>query len=341
VLIALYLCSTLLVVVYQYHHRRWRVAAGLAVAALAASIAMTTFWPWRFARGELVRPGAWGPGVAVAHDPSWGLTVSDVFNVSRQMGERWRRLNARITVSGIPPQMMVQSIGIRSTLRFRDGSVAESGQVGGHWFRFSRTAAEAALGARILATGDFSNRADRSTVITLLDRELVSHRGQSGRLESDIDVRVTQMRQAGTLQLTPGTVIDRGTSRLEIAAVQRAPDSLNVVIRRWRVEPAFSTGPFLEQYFALRRRSSGEALMGGVDNSWRLGGGGGLIPLPVGSGGFSVGSLYVRFPGPGFGIPPGIDIGSFDDAELVVLEVVPAGVVTRRLVLDPFVVPAS
>jgi len=335
-----YLCAAFSVVVYQYHRRRWRVAAGLAVAGLAASVAMAAFWPWPFARGELVRAGAWASGVAVAHDPSWGTRVSDVVNVSRQMGERWRRLNARVTLSGIPPQMMVRTLGIRSTMQFPDGSTVESGQAGGYWTQFSQTAAEAALKARVLATGDFSERADWSPMITIRDQDLIPHRGQAGRLESDIDVHVWQLREIGTLPLTPGASIDRGISRLEIAGVQRGTDSHNVVIRHWRAEPPFSANSNNEQLFALRRRSGGEALMGGVDNSWQLGGGGGLIPVPVDSGGFSVGALYLRFPGPGYGIPKDLDIASFDDAELVVLEMAPAGVVTRRLTIDPFVVPA-
>jgi hypothetical protein len=95
--------------------------------------------------------------------------------------------------------------------------------------------------------------------------------------------------------------------------------------------------------------------MGGTDNSWQLGRRpnaavlllavpfgmiGTPIPFVFGSEGFSVGTLYLRFPGPGYGIPKDLDLGSFDDAELVVLEMAPAGVVTRRLTIDPFVVPA-
>jgi hypothetical protein len=238
--------------------------------------------------------------------------------------------------------MTVQSVGSRSRLQFPDGSVVESGQWGGYQFGFTMAAAEAALGARILATRDvYSQRPGWSPVITTREPEFIRNRGRSGRLEADIDLVVTQLREVGTLPLTPGVSIDRGMSRLEVAAVQRGPDTQNVVIRRWRAHSPLSTERALEQFFALRRRSSGEALMGGIDNSWRLGDGGGLIPLPVVSGGFSVGSLYLRFPGSGFGIPPNLDIASFDDAELVVLEVVPAGVVTRHVVIDPFVVPAS
>ena len=96
--------------------------------------------------------------------------------------------------------------------------------------------------------------------------------------------------------------------------------------------------------------------MGGVENGWQLNGRPnapsmlfGTLPLignrnplffPFIDAGFSVGTSYLRFPGRGFGIVPNLDVASFDDAELVVLETVSAGVVTRHLTIDPFVVPA-
>lgn len=356
VMIATYLCVAFSVVVYQYHHRRWRVAAGLAVAGLAATVVVTTFWPWSFARSEQVRAGAWASSVAVAHDPSWGTKVSDVVNVSRQMGVRWRRVSARYVVSGLPPQMTVQSTGIRSRLRFPDGSALESGDRGYFGWNFSPAAAEAALGTRVLVTHDFDRPAEWSPIITVRDRELMPHRGRSGRLDADIDVRVMQMRVVASLPLRPGASVDRGTSRLEIAAVQQGADGSNVVVRRWRVQSPLSVEPNLEEYFALRSRSRGEALMGGVDNSWRLGRRpnaavlllgvpfamiGTPLPFVFVSEGFSVGTLYLRFPGTGFGIPKDLDISSFKDAELVVLETAPAGLVTRRLTIDPFEVPAK
>ena len=339
VMIATYLCAAFSVVVYQYHRRRWRVAAGLAVAGLAATIISTTFWPWPFARSEEVRAGTWASSVAVAHDPSWGTKISDVVNVSRQMGERWRWVTARFTVSGLPPEMTVQSTGIRSRLQFPDGSALEGGGEGGFGSTFSLAAAEAVLGSRVLVTHDFDRPPEWSPMISVRDRELLPRRGQSGRLDADIDIHVMQMREVATVPLMPGVSVDRGTSRLDVTAVQLGVDSLNVVIQRWHVQSPLSVDPYVQEFFALRRRSTGEALMGGVDNSWQLGGNGGLIPLPVG--GFSVGLLYLRFPGPGYGIPNDLDIASFDDAELVVLEMAPAGVVTRRLTIDPFVVPAK
>ena len=90
--------------------------------------------------------------------------------------------------------------------------------------------------------------------------------------------------------------------------------------------------------------------MGGVENRWQVGGRPtvvmALLGIPFGfagwgSGGFSVETMHLRFPGRGYGEPSPLDPSWFDDAELVVLETRPAGFVSRRLTLDPFGVPAT
>ena len=119
-------------------------------------------------------------------------------------------------------------------------------------------------------------------------------------------------------------------------------------MRRWRTQSPLSPVPAPQQSFALRRRSSGEALMAGVENNWEANSRPSapmmLLRMPLlmmdrGISllflreGFSVGTLYLRFPGRGFGKAPPLDPTWFDDAELVVLEMAPAGVVTRRLTM--------
>jgi len=358
-LMAVYLCAATSVVVYQYRHRRWRVAAGLAVAGLAATVVVPLLWPWPFARGEQVQPGAWASNVSVVHDPSWETKLSDVRNVSRPMREAWRQVSAHIKVSGIPPQITVRSIGIRSTLQFPDGTAVESSQSGGFgsFAGAAVTTVEAAVGARILSTRDLSEPVERWTpMITIGQQDFVRHRGRSGRLEANLDLIATEMREVATLRLMPGVALDGAVSRLEIVAVQRGTDtdSREVVIRRWRTQSPLSVEREPDRFFALRRRSSGEALMAGVENSWQAGSRpnatGMFLSLPfamVGRGffygreGFSVGTIYLRFPGRGFGKAPPLNPGWFDEAELVVLESASAGVVTRRLVIEEFVVPAN
>ena len=188
------MCGTL-GIVYQYRHRRWRVAAGLAVAGLAATVVVPLLWPWSFARGEQIQPGTWAPNIAVVHDPSWKTKSSDVRNVSRPLREAWRQVSAHIELSGMPPQVLVRSVGIRSTLQFPDGTAVESSQSGG-FVTYNEPAAEAALGARILSSREVSEPRERWTpMITIREQDFVRHRGQSGRLEANIDLMATEMRE--------------------------------------------------------------------------------------------------------------------------------------------------
>ena len=357
VMIVVYLAAALSVVVYQYRHRRRWVAVWLTVAGLAATVVAPMIWPFPFARSEQIRAGAWASQVAVVHDPSWGTKLTDVVNVSRQLRNSWRRVNAKLTVSGVPQHVSVRSLGIRARLRFPDGSTIESSDRGGFGSVFSARAAQAALGARLLVNpGFFEEGDDWTPMIMLTEQQFLRHRGQTGRLEATIDLITAQMREVGTLRLMPGASLDRGGSRLEIAAVQRATDGRTVVIRQRNIQPLLSVGVTPETHYAVRRRSSGEALMGGTENSWEVGSRpsaailllgrpiammGGNILLAFTRNGFTVETRYHRFPGRGFGKAPPLDPSWFDDAELVVLQTESAGVVSKQLVIENLVVPAN
>lgn len=356
VMMVTYLSAALMVVIYQYRRRRRHVAVWLAVAGLVGTAVVPRIWPFSFpfAQAAPVRAGAWASDAVVVHDPSWGTKVTEVTNVSRQLRNAWRRLNAHLTVSGVPPRIAVESLGIRSRLQFSDGVVVESSQVGwlGDPFTGYRAAAET-LGARILTTYDLTDRAERWTpMVTLTEREFLPLRGRTGRLEATIDVIPTQTRELGRLPLTPGASLDAGTSRIELAAVQQGTDGRTVIVRRVTADSLFSTTstPTWGQSFALHRRSTGEALMGGGGNSWRVtsrpnaadvGWAGALSMLLGVGGGFSIETLYLRFLGGELGKAPLLEPSWFDDADLVVLQTESAGVVTKQIVIENFAVPAN
>ena len=97
--------------------------------------------------------------------------------------------------------------------------------------------------------------------------------------------------------------------------------------------------------------------MGGEETAWPMGGRGNaamsLLRLPLammgfggygfsstsGGGGFSAATMFLRFPGRGFGKAPRLDPAWFDEAELVVLETVTDGVVTRPLTIENLAIP--
>lgn len=355
VMLVVYVCAALAVIIYQYRYRRWRMAAGLAVTGVAAAIVVPLLWPWPFARGEEARPGAWTAGAAAAHDPSWGTLLSDVERFGR--GPARRHVNARVTLSGMPPEVMMQSIGVRSRLQFEDGTAIESSQRGGFGSSFTTAAAQAALaGVEVLNPLEaFDQREAWTPMVTLTEEEFASYRGRPGRLDANVDFHLTRTREVGVLPLMPGAAMGDRVSRIEIVATQRRTDSRDVTLRQWQARSPLSTDPPGQQrLFVLRHRSGRQALMGGQDTAWPIGSWGSsptaLLRFPfammgvgvsaaAGGGGFSAATLFLRFPGRGFGKAPRLDAAWFDEAELVVLETVPEGVVTRSLTIEPFVVP--
>ena len=353
-----YLCAALSVVVYQYRHRRWRMAARLAVAGLAAAVVVPMLWPWPFARGEEIRAGAWASTAAAVHDPSWGTEVADVDRFGR--GAPRRHVNARVTLSGTPPDVTVQSIGVRSRLQFDEGTVVESGQMGGYGASFTSSVIEAALGGvALLNPVEVSDQRPAWTpLITLTEEEFVRYRGRSGRLDANVDFHLVRTREVGSLPMMPGAAIGDDVSRIEIVATQRRTDGREITLRRWASRSPLSTEQGAQRLFALRHRARREALMGGEETMWPTGGRGNaamlLLRLPIammgmgfsvaadsGGGGFSAATAFLQFPGRSFGKAPRLDPAWFDEAELVVLETVSAGVVTRALAIGEFVVPVQ
>jgi hypothetical protein len=128
VMLAMYLCTGLAVVAYQYHRRGRQGAALLAGAGLAATLVVPQIWPWSFARAEGYEPGTWAATAAAVHDPSWDIEGA----VPPGRGASGRRLMARVTLSGAPPEITVASTGVRGTLRMPDGAVIESGHQSDH-----------------------------------------------------------------------------------------------------------------------------------------------------------------------------------------------------------------
>jgi hypothetical protein len=361
VMLTVYLCAALAVIIYQYRRRRWRAAIGLSVAGLAATVVVPLVWPWSFARGEEIRPGAWAAGVTAVHDPSWGTEVSDVDRFGR--GVPRRHVNARVTLSGVPPEVTVQSVGVQGALRFPDGTVIESSQSGGFGSSFMTTTLEAALGGIELLNPleVFDQHRAWLPMVTLTEDEFLRYRGRPGRLTATVDFHLIRTREVGTLPVTPGAALDDGVSRLEVVAVRRRADSRGITVRRWRAQSPLSTErQTYQRWYALRHRTRGEALMGSVETQWPMSGRGNaalaLLGVPFremgmgvgisiasegggGGGGFSAATEFLRFPGRSSGEAPRLAEAWYDGTEIVVIEAAPDGVVTRPLTIDNFVIP--
>jgi hypothetical protein len=353
VMLAVYAAAALTVVLYQYRYRRWRTATALAIAGFAATIVVPLLWPWSFARGEDVRPGPWAATANLVYDPSAGARVTPPVRARR--GGFRRQVEAHVTLTGLPQPIAVQWVGVRSRLRFPDGASIESSQLGYPGLS-SQPAVIAALGGpHLLGSGDVP-APQWVPMVTLTDDQYARYRGQSGEFVADVDVQLVRTREVGVLRLASGAAFDDGVSRIEIVTLARRAEGRDLTLRRWRARSLLSPERSTSRMFALRHRRRGEALLGSVDFSnvsdpplgsspamerlrFPLGVLMGLYAAaPIGDG-FSAGTTFVRFPSPNAKLAP-IDPAWFDEAELVVLDTEEAGIATRQLAIDPFVLPA-
>lgn len=351
-----FVCAALAVVVYQYRQRRRAVAIGLTVAGAVLTVAVPALWPWSFARGELIQPGEWAARASAVHDASWGIEAVELPRL--RGGEARRQINLRITLSDVPADVTVQRIGIRSRLRLEDGTVVESSGMGGYTPSRRSSVLSAALGgATMLVSVDATySRESWTPVLHLPEQEFLRHRGRSGRLDMTLDFYVTRTREAGVLPISRGAALDRGVSRVEVLEVLRAGDRPLVTIRQWRARSPFTVSGSVEREYALRHAARNEALPAGIENGAPIGSrGNGLasvlrVPFRTmgvgvdvysggGGAGFSASTLFLRFPGRGYGEPPELPASWYDEAELVVLETESPAVVSKQLTIENFTIP--
>lgn len=350
VMYVFYISAALAVVVFQYRHRRWRAATALAVAGLVGTMVVPTMWPWRFARGEEISPDPGGAGAMITHDPSWGTQLSDVGRFGRGLPRRY--VNARLTLTGLRPQLTTSVAVVQATLRFPDGKTIESSQPVSFEPSEQKDRFEAVLGgARLMATREqYEN--GWTPLMKLTENEFAAHRGQRGRLDAEIDLYLQRTRELAVLPLTPGSAFDDGMSRLEVVGAQRRTGGRDITIRHWKAQPLIPGAPDRLISFALRHRGRREALIGRVEYGWSIGRANPFsfqgMPLVIAGGasgqafggGFYATTAFVRFPAPGVKAPP-LEPKWLEEAEFVLLETVPAGVVTRRVTIDPFLVPLN
>jgi hypothetical protein len=347
---ATFIVASLAVVVYQYRRRRRVVGIGMAAVGVLATVAAPALWPWSFARGDAIQPGEWAAQASAVHDPSWGIEAIELN--STRGGPPRRQINAKVTLSDVPSQVSIQRVGLRSQLRFDDGTVLESSQMGGYSVGPRTAVLQSALGgARVLVSVDASYPRERWTpVLHLSEPDFIRYRGRPGRLDMSVDFHVRRTREAGVLPLTAGATLDRGVSRVEILAVLPGTESTVLTVRAWRARAPFETVPGVEREYALRHRARNEALPAGIENASPIGGrvtalmpfarlGGVAIDRTGEGGGFSAQTVVLRFPGRGYGEPPPLPTSWYDEAELVILETEPAGVVTKQLTIENFTIP--
>ena len=359
----IFVVAALAMIIYQYRNRRWITAAGLGAVGVMALFTVPYVWPWSFARPAELDPGSW------AHDTTRTFAVLDRSSppevtqesVFRRDSLPARQIHARVRLTGMPEDFAVQNIAARATLGLPSGVTLQSAQMAGFSARFElraggaetpRRPLQAVLGnVRLLAEPEQSDFESWPGLLTLSEEAYARHRGEMGRLEALLDFHLTRSHLVGILPLDAGAAIDRTFSRIEVVDVRQRLDGIVIAVRHWRTESALSLESHSEYEFVLRNRARAEALTGSREpwgSSGLHGGSSSIAMLPLimldsASRGFIVQHEALHFPSR-MSRPdatrPRLDAAWLADAELVVVERVYAGRVTRTLTAEDFPIPA-
>jgi hypothetical protein len=342
------------VIVYQYRYRRVGRALTLAAIGVIAVYMIPDVWPWSFARAaprETAAPPPDAPDLTVSLDAATPR-VTDAFAISHRTSAR-KDVAVHAVVSGVPSEFIVRTVVPRSRLEFPAGVVLQIesrrwtamaiGNVGRS--PTGRTSSmEAALGARLLTRNDAAESAwsqQWPVVLKVADDEFARYRRQRGRLDADIAMLFERAIVRAMLPLADRATITLGDARVSIVGVIRRATGCTVLLRRAFTESLFTLPRYRNIVYALRNLSRGEA----VEADAR----------PLADEGFSTGPWFLQSPrigGRGFVLeqyelvfPPNrasetsqVDLDSswLAAAELVMLETIPAGRISRRVTVEGF-----
>jgi hypothetical protein len=351
----LIVCTALAVIVYQYRKRRPARALAIAGAGLVLAIVVADRWPWSFAvfpRSETAAPPPDSPAFTVSLDGSRPRVTQTQELLSRRAARR--DVSAPATVEGMPREFVLGAITARSRFELPGGAVLESDA--DRWrgtALYSGSAGapgpsiEAALGgARLLAGSGLPY--DRALVgewpvlLRVDERDFAGHRAERGRLSATLDVTFRRPIVRVTLPLAFGAAAHVDARHVTIVGVIRRAAGCTILLRHAYVEPLLSVLPYRNFVYVLRNRTRNEAAASEVrpifdafaatNSTFFVGG------LHVGGHGFVLEQYELVFPAIGRPDEPQADLDDawLAGAELVILEIIPAGRITRTVTLDGF-----
>jgi hypothetical protein len=175
-------------------------------------------------------------------------------------------------------------------------------------------------------------------VLQVTEDEFASHRQVSGRLTANVIVSLDRTALRGALPLREGA-FEMGSRRITIVHVIRRATTCTIQVRDTRVESLFARPTYRRFSYALWNRSRREAVAAsqsassGATSLGFIG-----LSAPEATSGFILEEISLHFPPRG---QPGMNAFVLDpswvaEAELAILEKVPAGSVERTVVIDRF-----
>lgn len=340
--------------VYQYRTRRLGRALAIAAAGILLVFAVPARWPRSLTarpRAEAAPPIQDSSAIAVSLDGS-RPRIFDGFSLRRGTPPR-KQVAAHVRVSGVPSELTARAVPTRSRLELPNGVALQTAANAARLTAYTVAsgapqgrgpALEASLGARLITRSvetDAMSAEQWPVVLTVDEHDFLRHRNEPGRLTVDLDLMLERAAVRGRLPLADGFTQEIGPYRASIVRVIRRATGCTVLLRLSHVETLFALPRYSTLTYVLHNPARREAAAADVQ--------------PLSHDTFSAGVFMVsmpRFGGRGFvldqsaidvpartladGSAADLDEAWIRDAELVVLEMVPAGVINRTVSAEPF-----
>jgi hypothetical protein len=260
-----------------------------------------------------------------------------------------RSIAIAVRVSGLPPDVEVQTVAAHSRLEFpdkvfeseRDAQLTASlSLLSGPW-REGRAVSGAFGGARLLGAPD-DDPLHWPRVIDVPDEDLAKYASAPGRLVVTLHVALQRVVLRSTLPLTDNATLEVGSGRLKIVRVRRSSTGYEVWLRHSRVQPLLSWpwSRYRMFSYALFNRARQEAVVGSAsslsDGAMHFGPFGNVETS--GGNGFLLDQYEVQLPAEARVDRQRVRIDGawLDGAELAVLDAESAGTAIRQLVIEGF-----
>jgi hypothetical protein len=344
--------TALAVIIYQYRTRRLGRALTMAGIGVAGTLFVLEGANRSFAPpppAEMAAASEGPPSLTVSLDAGRSR-VSDAFTFRRRTSPR-KQIAAHAIVAGAPPELNLRTIVARSRLELNGGVVLQTGSdnsngalfVGGPAGR--ATSVEAALGGvRLLTRNQGLDRFSSEQWPVLLqvdERDFVRYRHDPGRLTTTLNLVFERTVERAALPLADGSTTNINGMRVSIVRVIRRATGCTVLLRRSYVESLFSAPQYREFAYVLRNKERGEAAGSDLQPISQEGFSAGGIrtsAIHVGGRGFVLEQYELQFPARAQPDAPSLDLDAawLDGSALVIVETIPAGVISRPVTIDGF-----
>ena len=334
------------VIAYQYQRRRLKQALLIAVAGSVFAYVVFDWWPWSYVRFQAIDATATPQNIGtvqVAFDATQ-RRVTDGFTINRRT-PRKKQIAVKTIVTGVPVELRAQAIVARSTLELPGGVVVQSGdeRPSGVVFWSSPesthdSSIEAALGgSRLLTKRDGPTGPEQWPPVLQVEEDIyANHRAQSGRLTANVEILFDRPVVRAAIPLRDGSRVDLNGTHFVIVRVVRRATGCTVFLRQSAVEPLFSPRSYSNFLFVLRNRARAEAAFGANRGPFGESFIFDVSTPHVGGRGFVFEQVEVDFPQHNWISAIDLDDAWVSGAEFVIIEIVPAGHLSRTATIDDF-----